>query len=332
MAKTMIRLNELSKAYSGQPQPAVNQISMEVEQGEIVVLVGPSGCGKTTTLKMINRIIEPTAGKIYVDGDDVTHVDVSNLRRRIGYVIQHGGLFPHMTVASNVGIVPSLLGWDKKRIAARTDELLDLIGLEPATYREKYPQQLSGGQQQRVGVARALAADPPVLLMDEPFGAVDPIARAALQDELLQIQSEVCKTIVFVTHDIDEAIKIGDRIAVLQDGAHIAQMDTPGRLLAAPANSFVEKFVGAGAQIRALGLRRVAELDLEPLPANATAQETITQQTNWHSALDRLLTAPGHTVSVVDDDGRAIGALTVPALLEAIDRQNAAGNADLERR
>ncbi|WP_089773082.1 ABC transporter ATP-binding protein [Ruania alba] len=326
----MIRLAELTKTYPGQQHPAVDGISMEVAEGEIVVLVGPSGCGKTTTLKMINRIIEPTSGRIFVGGEDVTHIDATSLRRRIGYVIQQGGLFPHMTVAGNIGIVPSLLGWDKKRTAARTDELLELIGLEPALYRQKYPQQLSGGQQQRVGVARALAADPPVLLMDEPFGAVDPIARAGLQDELLQIQSEVRKTIVFVTHDIDEAVKIGDRIAVLQDGAHIAQLDGPGRLLASPANAFVEQFVGAGAQIRGLSLSQVAELDLEPVPADAAAWETIAPQATLHAALDRLLTAPGHALAVVGGDGRALGALTVPTLLTAIDRRNAGWDAELD--
>ncbi|GAA4428137.1 hypothetical protein GCM10023169_28930 [Georgenia halophila] len=322
MAEPMIRLSDLSKSYPGQQQPAVDRISMEIQEGEIVVLVGPSGCGKTTTLKMINRIIEPTSGRIFVGGDDVTRVEATSLRRRIGYVIQAGGLFPHMTVADNVGVVPSLLGWDKPRIAARTHELLEMIGLDPGTYRKQYPQQLSGGQQQRVGVARALAADPPVLLMDEPFGAVDPIARAGLQDELLQLQSDIRKTIVFVTHDIDEAIKIGDRIAVLQDGAHIAQLDSPGRLLASPANDFVEDFVGAGAQIRGLSLNRVDELELDPAPAGTSAR-TIGPDATLYAALDRLLGAPGHVLAVVDDDGRARGTLTLANLLAEVEERNA---------
>jgi osmoprotectant transport system ATP-binding protein len=261
--KDMIQLEGLTKRYSGQREPAVDNISMDIPEGEIVVLVGPSGCGKTTTLKMINRLIEPTSGTIHLDGEDVTRIDPKNLRRRSGYVIQQIGLFPHMKVAQNVGVVPSMLGWDKGRIAERVDELLELVGLDPGTYRNQYPKQLSGGQQQRVGVARALAADPPVLLMDEPFGALDPITRDHLQNELLRIQEGVRKTIVLVSHDIDEAIKLGDRIAVLAQNAHIAQYDTPDRLLSSPANDFVEKFVGSGAAVRRLSLTRVRDVELE---------------------------------------------------------------------
>ncbi|MBC7442884.1 MAG: ATP-binding cassette domain-containing protein [Ramlibacter sp.] len=235
---------------------------MEIPAGKIVMLVGPSGCGKTTTLKMINRLIEPTEGRIVVDGDDVTDMNGDTLRRGIGYVIQAGGLFPHMTVATNVGIVPKMLGWDKARIAARVDELLELVSLDPALFRDRYPKELSGGQQQRVGVARALAADPPVLLMDEPFGAVDPITRLRLQDELINIQEELQKTIVCVTHDFDEAVKLGDWIAIFNEGAQLEQYDTPERILGDPANEFVENFIGSGAGLKQLTLTRVAEVGL----------------------------------------------------------------------
>ncbi len=210
------------------------------------MFVGPSGCGKTTSLKMINRLIEPTSGVISIAGEDVRKQSADELRRRVGYVIQGGSLFPHMTVAKNIALVPKMLGWNDDRIKKRTDELLDLVSLDPSRYRDRYPRELSGGQQQRVGVARGLAADPPVILMDEPFGAVDPITRQRLQDELLSIQRELHKTIVCVTHDIDEAIKLGDRILILQEGAQIAQYDVPEVVLASPANEFVADFVGAG--------------------------------------------------------------------------------------
>ncbi|PEG39525.1 ABC transporter [Mycolicibacterium agri] len=252
----------MTKRYDGQDEPAVDNITMEIPAGQIVMLVGPSGCGKTTTMKMINRLIEPTSGRILIGDDDVTHRNPDQLRRHIGYVIQGAGLFPHLSVGDNIAIVPRLLKWDKKRIAARVDELLDLVSLEPGQYRDRYPRELSGGQQQRVGVARALAADPPVLLMDEPFGAVDPITRQRLQDELLRLHDELRKTIVFVTHDFDEAVKLGDRIAILQKGSRIAQYDTPDRILSEPANDFVRSFVGAGAALKQLTLTRVRDVDL----------------------------------------------------------------------
>jgi len=258
-----IELVDVTKRYPGQKDAAVDDISMHIPAGEIVVLVGPSGCGKTTTMKMINRLIEPTEGKILLDGDNVIERDVDDLRRHIGYVIQAGGLFPHMTVAQNVGMVPGLLGWDKQRTTGRVDEMLDLVGLEPGAFRSRYPRQLSGGQQQRVGVARALAADPPVLLMDEPFGAVDPITRARLQDELIRLQDELGKTIVFVTHDFDEAVKLGDRIAVLAQGSRIVQYDTPAEILTNPADDYVSEFVGAGAALKQLTLTRVRDVDLD---------------------------------------------------------------------
>ncbi len=260
VGETMIELRDLTKRYPGEETPAVDRVSMEIPKGEIVVFVGPSGCGKTTTLKMINRIIEPTSGNIIIDGEDVTTIDPNHLRRRIGYVIQQIGLFPHITIEGNVGTVPRLLGWDKDRTDARIDELLDVVGLDPAVYRSRYPKELSGGQRQRVGVARALAADPPVLLMDEPFGAIDPITRTRLQNEFLRLQEELQKTIAFVTHDIDEAIKMGDRIAILKEQSHIAQFATPEEILTNPANEFVEDFVGTGATLKRLKLTRVRDI------------------------------------------------------------------------
>ncbi|GAA4370950.1 ATP-binding cassette domain-containing protein [Paeniglutamicibacter cryotolerans] len=257
-----ILLDEVTKRYPGQGKPAVGGLTLEIPAGSVVMFVGPSGCGKTTTLKMINRLIEPSGGKIVINGEDVTTMDGDKLRRQIGYVIQAGGLFPHMSVATNIGLVPKMLGWDKARIAARVDELLELVSLDPAVYRDRYPKELSGGQQQRVGVARALAADPPVLLMDEPFGAVDPITRQRLQDELLNIQSELQKTIVCVTHDFDEAVKLGDWIAVFDEGAQLVQYDSPERILANPANEFVENFIGSGAGLKQLTLSRVNEVKL----------------------------------------------------------------------
>ncbi|UTT41462.1 ABC transporter ATP-binding protein [Glutamicibacter mishrai] len=256
-------LEEVTKTYPGQKKSAVGGLTLEIPAGSIVMFVGPSGCGKTTTLKMINRLIEPTSGKIVINGEDVTGMNGDELRRRIGYVIQAGGLFPHMTVATNIAMVPKMLGWSKEKIAARVDELLELVSLDPDLYRDRFPKELSGGQQQRVGVARALAADPPVLLMDEPFGAVDPITRQRLQDELLNIQSEVQKTIVCVTHDFDEAVKLGDWIAIFNEGAQLEQYDSPERILANPASEFVENFIGSGAGLKQLTLTRVNEVDLE---------------------------------------------------------------------
>jgi osmoprotectant transport system ATP-binding protein len=261
----MIQLEGLTKRFPGQRDPAVEDLWLEIPEGEIVVLVGPSGCGKTT-MRMINRLIEPTSGRIVLQGEDVTAVDDDRLRRRIGYVIQQIGLFPHMTVGANIATVPRLLGWDRGRVAARVDELLELLGLEPGAYRHRYPKELSGGQRQRVGVARAMAADPPVILMDEPFSAIDPITRDRLQNEFLRLQQQIRKTIVFVTHDIDEAVKLGDRIAILEDRSRIAQYDTPQAVLTRPANPFVAEFVGAGAAVRRLGLSRVGAIALPDWP------------------------------------------------------------------
>ncbi len=264
----MIRLDAIGKRYPN-GQVAVRDLTLEIPAGEICVLVGPSGCGKTTTLKMLNRLIEPSSGRIFLDGDDVTHADPVQLRRHIGYVIQQVGLFPHQTIGVNVGTVPKLIGWSKERITARVDELLDLVGLAPAEYRERYPAQLSGGQRQRVGVARALAADPPVLLMDEPFGAIDPVTRVRLQDEFLRLQDEVRKTVVFVTHDIEEAVKMGDRIAILDVGGILEQYATPAEILGRPASPMVRDFVGAD---RALKRLRVTPIDVECLERPPTVR------------------------------------------------------------
>ncbi|MFJ5559733.1 betaine/proline/choline family ABC transporter ATP-binding protein [Streptomyces sp. NPDC093250] len=261
-----IELEGLTKRYPGSALPAVDNVTMDIREGETVVLVGPSGCGKSTLLKMINRLIEPTSGRIRIGGEDVTDMDPVRLRRKIGYAIQASGLFPHMTVAQNIALVPKMLRWPAAQVWERVEEMLDLVGLDPDEFHDRYPRQLSGGQQQRVGVARALAADPPVLLMDEPFGAVDPITRDHLQDELIRLQRELHKTIVFVTHDFDEAIKIGDRIAVLRERSHIAQFDTPEAILTNPADDFVAGFLGTGAALKRLNLTRVRDVGISDYP------------------------------------------------------------------
>ena len=292
----MIQLEKLTKRFPG--QMAVDEVSMDIPEGEIVVFVGPSGCGKTTTLKMINRLIEPTSGSIFIDGEDVTHMNPDKLRRRIGYVIQQIGLFPHQTIATNIATVPRALKWDKDRIAARVDELLELVGMDPDVYRDRYPKELSGGQNQRIGVARALAADPAVMLMDEPFGAVDPITRERLQSEFLRLQDEVQKTICFVTHDVDEAIKMGDRIAIFGDDHKIQQFDRPETILSNPENEFVEDFLGSGAALKRLHLRRVRDVGLTSWPA-ASLDE------GRDSLRRKLEEAEGYSfLLLVDDRGR----------------------------
>ncbi|MFQ5554239.1 MAG: ABC transporter ATP-binding protein [Acidimicrobiia bacterium] len=264
--ETMIHLDDVSKLYDGTTTPAVDSLTLDIPTGEILVLVGPSGCGKSTTLRVINRMIEPTGGRIIFDGEDVTGVDPDELRRRIGYVIQQIGLFPHQTIAANIATVPRLLGWAKKDIAPRVDELLAMVGLEPATFRDRHPRELSGGQAQRVGGARALGADPAGWLMDEPFGAIDPITRERLQNEFLRLQADLQKTIVFVTHDIDEAIKMGDRIAILRDESKVAQVDTPERILAYPIDDFVDDFIGSGSTMKGLNFERVRDVELDDAP------------------------------------------------------------------
>jgi osmoprotectant transport system ATP-binding protein len=292
-----IRLDELTKQFPGQAEPAVDALSLEIPEGEIVIFVGPSGCGKTTTMKLINRIIEPTSGRIFLDDEDVTTADPDQLRRRIGYVIQQIGLFPHRTIGENIATVPKLLKWDKDRIAKRVDELIETVGMDPAAYRDRYPKQLSGGQRQRIGVARAMSADPDVMLMDEPFGAIDPITRDRLQNEFLRLQAEIKKTIVFVTHDIDEAIKMGDRIAILREHSHIAQFDTPERILVNPADEFVADFIGRGASLKRLSLSRVRDIELRDWP-------TVSDGTDPAEARRILQASDRGSLLVLDDRRR----------------------------
>ncbi|MBA2531919.1 MAG: ATP-binding cassette domain-containing protein, partial [Nocardioidaceae bacterium] len=288
----MITLQGVGKTYVD-GTVAVEALDLEVPRGSLVTLVGPSGCGKSTILKMVNRLIEPTSGTIIFDGQDVTHGNPVELRRRMGYVIQQIGLFPHQTIRTNVGTVPAMLGWDRSKIRTRTDELLDLVGLDPGVFGDRYPHQLSGGQRQRVGVARALAADPPVLLMDEPFGAVDPVVRGRLQEEFLRLQSDLGKTVMFVTHDIEEAVRLGDQVAVLAEGGRLAQYDTPAKVLGAPSDEFVAQFVGADRGLRRLAVTSIQDSDLVRAPmirASATLADARTQlaaeDARWAVVLD----------------------------------------------
>ena len=297
----MIRLDRLGKRYPD-GTVAVDDVTLEVGRGEMVMLVGPSGGGKSTTLRLINRLIEPTSGSIWLDGRDVTRADPQQLRRGIGYVIQRIGLFPHRTVEQNVATVPGLLGWDAQRTRRRVEELLDLVGLEPATYAKRYPNELSGGQQQRVGVARALAADPPVLLMDEPFGAVDPLARDRLQEQFARIQADLGTTVVFVTHDIDEAVRLGSRIAVLGPAGVLQQYADPATLLSAPANEQVAAFVGADRGIRRMSVTPLTRADLTAAPTVAEGQGT---------------DAAPDGAYVLDASGRPVGVLRAGRLAEA---------------
>lgn len=305
-----IRFENVSKQFANVGHTAVDNVNCEVAEGSFVVLLGPSGCGKTTLLKMVNRLIEPTSGTIYLDGQDSRTIDATTLRRQIGYVIQQTGLFPHMTVAENVAIVPDLLKWPKTDIAARVDEMLALVDLPPEQYRDRYPAQLSGGQQQRVGVARALAGDPKVILMDEPFGAVDAITRIGLQDALLQLQRRLHKTILFVTHDVEEALRLADKMVVMKDG-RVHQYDTPFNILKNPANDFVRELVGADDMVRQLGLIRV-EAAMQPLPPDFThnGQPTIPQDSSLRQALSLLL-GDGVTTLVVTDGAEPVGVLTL---------------------
>ncbi|GGY93468.1 ABC transporter ATP-binding protein [Streptomyces olivaceoviridis] len=301
----MIRFEQVTKRYPD-GTTAVDDLSFEVAEGELVTLVGPSGCGKTTTMMMVNRLIEPTSGRILVGGEDIATVDPVRLRRRIGYVIQQVGLFPHRTVLDNTATVPALLGWKRAKARARAAELLDLVGLDPQTYGPRYPEQLSGGQRQRVGVARALAADPPVLLMDEPFGAVDPVVREQLQDEFLRMQAAVRKTVLLVTHDIEEAVRLGDRIAVYGQG-RIEQFDTPGAVLGAPATPYVASFVGADRGLKRLSVTAIEPDDLEQPPV-ARPEEPAAR------ALERLRSAGARWAVVLDSDGDLHGWVGVEEL------------------
>ncbi len=307
-----LEFRDVTKRYPGSSSPAVDGLSLEVQAGEICVLVGPSGCGKTTAMRMVNRMIDITSGDILLGGRSVKERRASELRRDIGYVIQQVGLFPHRSIADNIATVPGLLGWDKHRINARVDELLELVGLDQEL-RRRYPVQLSGGQQQRVGVARALAADPSAMLMDEPFGAIDPINRDRLQDEFLRLQATVRKTIVFVTHDIDEAIKMGDRIAILREGGHLAQYGTPAEILANPADEFVARFVGADRGLKRLSLTTLGELEL-PQPNGHRPTLRLPGTMSARDALSALLSDGGDGALVVEADGSICGIATIGAL------------------
>jgi osmoprotectant transport system ATP-binding protein len=306
----MIEIRDLVKQFPGSTRPAIDHLTLTVPEGYVCVLIGPSGCGKTTTMRVINRMIDPDGGTVRVAGRDIMSVDPVQLRRSIGYVIQQIGLFPHWSIAQNIGTVPRLLGWDEARIAKRVDELLALVGREPGAYRDRYPRELSGGQRQRIGVARALAADPPVMLMDEPFGAIDPITRAHLQDEFLKILRSLRKTIVFVTHDIDEALKMGDRVAIMRDGA-LVQYGTPEAILAQPADAFVSSFVGSDRALKRLALVRAEEaLEAGAAPAHGHA---IAADVSLRDALAAMF-ATGVDALAVVRDGTTVGILTVAAI------------------
>jgi len=313
-AAAEIVFDHVTKRYPGRPEPAVRDLTLTVPAGAICCLVGPSGAGKTTAMKMVNRLIDISEGDIRIGERSVRSLDVTELRRGIGYVIQQVGLFPHMTVADNVATVPRLLGWQKERIRQRSDELLDLVDLPAVDYRDRFPAQLSGGERQRVGLARALAADPPVMLMDEPFGAVDPITRNRLQQELLRIQDELRKTIIFVTHDIDEAILLSDRIAILREGGVLAQYDSPEAILARPADEFVERFIGGDRGLKLLSLRRLDELELAPLDSSEGPRAP--GSTTLRDALAQMIAARSRSLVVVDDGGNPRGVVSLDVLAE----------------
>jgi len=306
-----LQLRNVEKRYPGQREPAIPDLSLTVPAGEVCVLVGPSGSGKTTAMRLINRMIALTAGDILLGGRSVLDRPAVELRREIGYVIQQIGLFPHQTVAENIATVPKLLGWDAARTTARVAELLTLIGMDPEEIGARYPGQLSGGQRQRVGVARALAADPPLMLMDEPFGAIDPINRSRLQDEFLRLQARVRKTVVFVTHDIDEAIKMGDRIAILREGGRLAQYATPAEILTSPADQFVASFVGADRALKRLGLSTLADVKLVSPNGQGPSDRRVSVQASVRDALSALLAAGGEPLTVVDADDQVVGLATL---------------------
>ncbi len=310
-----IRFDTVVKEFPDMARPAVNGISLMVGSGEFVVFLGPSGCGKTTLMKMVNRLYEPTSGEVYIGDQPIHAVDATTLRRQIGYVIQQIGLFPHMTVAENVAVVPRLLGWNDDRIAARSDELLAMVALPPDEFRDRYPAQLSGGQRQRVGVARALAGDPDVILMDEPFGAIDAITRAELQDSFLELQQRLHKTILFVTHDVDEALRLADRIVVLREG-QVVQYDTPLNILTKPADEFVHQLVGASDIVRQLSLLKPEHV-MRPLNGEAVAV-TVRRSQSLREALSIFLTSNVDHLIVVDGDDQPIGVIDIDDFRGAI--------------
>jgi len=305
-----IVFDHVTKRYGNSPRPAVDDLSFTIPVGDICVLIGPSGGGKSTAMRMVNRLISITEGDITIDGTSVKQMDPVELRRGIGYVIQQIGLFPHMTAEGNVATVPRLLGWDKARTRERVRELLELVGLDPEEHGGRYPGQLSGGQRQRVGLARAMAADPPLMLMDEPFGAIDPVTRERLQNDFLRLHKEVRKTVIFVTHDIDEAIKMGDHICLLRQGGKLAQFGTPEQILAEPADDFVADFVGADRGLKRLSLRRVGDVDLEPA-SNGANLPAVEARTSLRDALSIMLASGGDAVLVRDEDGQVTGQITL---------------------
>ena len=309
-AAAEIVFDHVTKRYGESTRPAVDDLSITIPAGEICVLVGPSGGGKSTAMRMVNRLIWITEGDITIDGDSVNRLDPVELRLGIGYVIQQIGLFPHMTIEANVATVPRLLGWEKERTRSRVAELLELVGLDPNEHGRRYPAQLSGGERQRVGLARAMAVDPPLMLMDGPFGAIDPITRERLQNDFLRLHREVRKTVIFVTHDIDEAIKMGDRICLLRQGGKLAQYDTPEAILADPADDFVAEFVGDDRGLKRLALRRVADVDLLPAREQNRPTTTCTPDTTLRDALSAMLTAGATEIAVRDADGRVHGRVT----------------------
>lgn len=321
----MIRLEGVGKTYSD-GTVAVHALDLDVAAGTLVVLVGPSGCGKSTTLKMVNRLIEPTSGRIFLEGEDVMQADPVELRRRMGYVIQQVGLFPHQSIRTNVATVPSLLGWSRRKAAERADELLDMVGLNPATFGDRYPDQLSGGERQRVGVARALAADPPVLLMDEPFGAVDPVVRVRLQEEFLRLHRDLGKTVLLVTHDIDEAVKLGDRVAVFAKGGRLAQYDVPAAVLGRPADDFVAEFVGASRGLRRLSVTPITSADLEN-PPGYDLPASVPMSASLEDALATMMRSDEAMVAV-SENGATVGVLTPNGIHRALRRSVAAEAVD----
>lgn len=311
-----ILFDQTTLEFRGMGRPAVNQVTCQVNSGELVVILGPSGCGKTTLLKMVNRLYEPTGGTIYLDEVNIRQLKATQLRQSIGYVIQASGLFPHMSVADNVAVVPKLLGWDKERIRTRVDELLALVQLPSDEYRDRYPAQLSGGQQQRVGIARALAGDPEIMLMDEPFGAIDAITRTALQNEILRLQQQLKKTILFVSHDVEEALRLGDRILVMDKG-RIVQFDTPFNLLTRPVNDFVASLLGADDMVRQLGLLRVtAAMAAVPNDYQNGSHPTLSKEDSLRDALSLMLKTGAPTVTIMED-GAAVGLLTLDGIRES---------------
>lgn len=314
---TTIRFENVVKDFSGMSRPAVNDVSFAVESGQFVVFLGPSGCGKTTLMKMVNRLHEPTSGEIYIDEQPIHQIDVTTLRRHIGYVIQQIGLFPHMTVSQNVAVVPRLLGWPEPRIAERVDELLDLAALPPDEYRDRYPAQMSGGQRQRVGVARALAGDPGVILMDEPFGAIDAITRTELQDSLLELQRRLRKTILFVTHDVDEALRLADKIVILREG-QVVQYDTPLKVLTQSVDDFVRQLVGADDIVRQLSLLR-AEQVMRPLNGVDPGSLSIALDQSLREALSIFLTSRQDNLAVVGEADQPVGILSLDDIRRAIE-------------